>query len=991
MLKINLPVKAVLFFILVLINTSLIANSFLPPALTFSDSTNLDSTIVNAGLDTLICGFTYELSGNQNNGSWRINCADSPGIVSFSNAQSDTTEVKVSECGEYIFLYEALEDSCLQVDTVHVKFENPSSSGKVYDLDIDLELIVTCPEPDTVCGNEITIPGITEPTLVWNFFAEAECSATLFTPQIETPIDSCLVEDITYNISNFFESDEGSVLGAAITGDNLLATTSALLGSLNVSCPSTSKCFSPPPGCIESVTDTTFLFVPILDGGRWHYLDSNDIQQPLMDTTLIFIDTTEYAFILEQGATYPGPDDINVSVYQVGDSSELTFPGKDVELNIQWVTGYAYDTVFLFNTISTIVDSCQGQFGCCSNGTLFPQLFIPLPPPYPCINANLNFRIPNDQSHELALLPCDGGAVTFEVCDGQIEEYTSDGTYVYECFALNGCPYEVVVEVATVNTVPVVTNTSYSCDSLGENYTLSFMLENGQGDSSSVTVPGLGLVNYYELITIPNIPSCDTLSFDFTDQISLCNSSYTFQHCCACVPDSLSLLASICEGESYNFEGQELMQPGNYTNTHTNTAGCDSLVILILTVDPLLEDTINVTICEGESYDFYGLLLSSAGTYVHVIENQFTCDSVITLNLTVNPLPPPLQLNVNICEGEIYNFYGNILSTSGLYETTITDQLSCDSIVMIELTVLESSSSFVNPVICSGEFLPLQSGLQLTESGLYFDTLVAANGCDSIVEINLIVEELEMEVIPTVDCWNSEGGSLDVIAVEGGEVPYFYSITANSFQENSSFEELTAGDYVVQVMDSNNCLTTKEVTVSAIDSIIISLEEAYLFCRPDEITLDVTDLSYGNYGQIELYWEDGSQDEIRSITEPGFYEINVVNECEHKHQELRLDFEEVNLTDFIYVPNAFTPDGDLVNDEFKVYTPFEMNEVEFVVFDRWGSLIHKTSNAEKGWDGRSNGKMMNSGVYIWQLRAKVINCRGDLETVLLTGDLTLIE
>ncbi|MFZ6052605.1 T9SS type B sorting domain-containing protein [Halocola ammonii] len=68
-----------------------------------------------------------------------------------------------------------------------------------------------------------------------------------------------------------------------------------------------------------------------------------------------------------------------------------------------------------------------------------------------------------------------------------------------------------------------------------------------------------------------------------------------------------------------------------------------------------------------------------------------------------------------------------------------------------------------------------------------------------------------------------------------------------------------------------------------------------------------------------------------------------------------------------FIPNAFTPDGDGVNEVFKPHSP-EMEDYTFEVFDRWGSSIFSNGSANHGWDGRdNNGNFAECGVYIWKL------------------------
>ncbi|MGA2823413.1 MAG: gliding motility-associated C-terminal domain-containing protein, partial [Bacteroidales bacterium] len=69
------------------------------------------------------------------------------------------------------------------------------------------------------------------------------------------------------------------------------------------------------------------------------------------------------------------------------------------------------------------------------------------------------------------------------------------------------------------------------------------------------------------------------------------------------------------------------------------------------------------------------------------------------------------------------------------------------------------------------------------------------------------------------------------------------------------------------------------------------------------------------------------------------------------------------------IPNAFTPNGDGVNDQFRIYgTPIEnITKYNFQIFNRWGQKIFETTNIEDAWDGKLNGQYCPAGVYVWEL------------------------
>jgi len=96
---------------------------------------------------------------------------------------------------------------------------------------------------------------------------------------------------------------------------------------------------------------------------------------------------------------------------------------------------------------------------------------------------------------------------------------------------------------------------------------------------------------------------------------------------------------------------------------------------------------------------------------------------------------------------------------------------------------------------------------------------------------------------------------------------------------------------------------------------------------------------------------------------------------------------QVNLLNDVYVPSAFTPDNDGLNDFFKPRVGNQFGLIYFSVYNRWGKLVFSTSQKGKGWDGSFNSQQQPSGVYVWAL--KFINKQG--KQLIKTGTVVLIR
>lgn len=114
---------------------------------------------------------------------------------------------------------------------------------------------------------------------------------------------------------------------------------------------------------------------------------------------------------------------------------------------------------------------------------------------------------------------------------------------------------------------------------------------------------------------------------------------------------SSSFNITVCAGGSYTFAGNTYTITGVYPHVFNTVAGCDSVVALHLIVSPPIFVTVYDSICIGSSYTWGGNTYSSAGAYTHTFITPLGCDSNVTLNLYIKPLPPaPLTTDIDLCQ-----------------------------------------------------------------------------------------------------------------------------------------------------------------------------------------------------------------------------------------------------------------------------------------------------------------------------------------------------
>ncbi len=113
-----------------------------------------------------------------------------------------------------------------------------------------------------------------------------------------------------------------------------------------------------------------------------------------------------------------------------------------------------------------------------------------------------------------------------------------------------------------------------------------------------------------------------------------------------------NLTASICDGDTYGFNGQNLTITGNYTANLLTSHGCDSIVNLNLSVFPIFNTAIDTAICQGSSLLIGGQSLQTSGQYNFNFQSQNGCDSLVTIDLSINPLPIVSCASATICAGD---------------------------------------------------------------------------------------------------------------------------------------------------------------------------------------------------------------------------------------------------------------------------------------------------------------------------------------------------
>lgn len=279
-----------------------------------------------------------------------------------------------------------------------------------------------------------------------------------------------------------------------------------------------------------------------------------------------------------------------------------------------------------------------------------------------------------------------------------------------------------------------------------------------------------------------------------------------------------------------------------------------------------------------------------------------------------------------------------------------------------------------------------------------------ANNCiatDEVVVTSNIASINASATVTPVTCDKPDSGTITVGPVSGGTGPYTYAINGGAFQPETLFGGLTPGDYSIVVMDAFGCDTTLNFKLDAPSQISVALSADGNFQIPavtlgDSIRIRAVVNLPAN--QVDtLIWTPAlpncngcdnafvSPDTATTYTATAFD----LNGCFASAQITIQVIKRYRL----YVPNAFSPNSDGINDLFTIFTGAGVRQINYLsVHDRWGALVFKATNiapnsTDIGWNGEINGREAAQGVYVYVAEFEM----ADGEIIVQSGEVALLR
>jgi gliding motility-associated-like protein len=397
----------------------------------------------------------------------------------------------------------------------------------------------------------------------------------------------------------------------------------------------------------------------------------------------------------------------------------------------------------------------------------------------------------------------------------------------------------------------------------------------------------------------------------------------------------------------------------------SNDLGCyDTLVKNIRTHQTLLQAPNDTVVCDKDTirlnaYTGYG------GTYTWTPNYNISSINV------PDPLVHPLATT--------------------MYYVTYTDSTGCTASDSVEVSVRSSvalSLPVANSTLCKGDTLQMTAthdGLAVTWQPAGDVTPISLDG--SVAGLHPLNSAAIIATAHLGSCVNSDtinikvvpppavtispdtsvcyGAPVQLLASGGSSYTWspaeFLTTTDGPRTLTHPFHDIT---YTVAVSDTLGCpkVIMDSVTITTFRGLFAKAAPDTMIAEGEQVQLTGMGGQYYSWTPV-LYLSNSSiANPVASPPTTMSYRLEISNDngC--------VDYDSVLIKVFkdpdIYVPTAFTPNGDGRNDLFYVYpVGFTLDKLQ--IFDRWGNLIFITSDPNHGWDGTFNGRRLNAGTFVW--------------------------
>ena len=274
--------------------------------------------------------------------------------------------------------------------------------------------------------------------------------------------------------------------------------------------------------------------------------------------------------------------------------------------------------------------------------------------------------------------------------------------------------------------------------------------------------------------------------------------------------------------------------------------------------------------------------------------------------------------------------------------------------LLAPVNALQYNWLFNGSTVSSDQRLQLLN-VNSSNSGLYQLQLVTNGGCSTSSSVNITVQSNRLIPVLPNYLLLCDGAAT---TVNGAAAP------ATSFLWNDGITTPNrslsrAGTYVLTSADGV-CRRTDTLVVETNNRPRVQLPADTVICFSETIVIDATTPLATSYS-----WSNNENSPSITIQSAGLYTVTATNNCGSSSDAIAVRVEEC--TDEVYVPSAFTPNNDALNDLFLARAFFRIDGFQIRVFDRWGREVFRSTDITKGWDGLLQRQPATPGTYVWML------------------------
>lgn len=325
--------------------------------------------------------------------------------------------------------------------------------------------------------------------------------------------------------------------------------------------------------------------------------------------------------------------------------------------------------------------------------------------------------------------------------------------------------------------------------------------------------------------------------------------------------------------------------------------------------------------------------------YIVTIRDESSCtDDIPDTTVLSGTKASAAVLNTDLCLGDTLRINNKSYTNGGDYSDTLVNRSGCDSLLSIHIRALAPSAASDTITSCAGETVQLPSGQNITQNGDYTMKLPNSIGCDSTIYFHVSFHPVSGLHTDTSICYGT------TYLLPGG------TLVAQS------------GQYADTLKNSYGCDSIIHTFLLVKDSLNAPmLGNDTTICEQDELHIF---LHYPAY--VSYIWQDNSTQADHIISGEGIYYVRVTDGCSSSSDTLQIKTRDCSCN--FYVPNAFTPNKDGLNDRFQPISRCAFfHDYQFAVYNRLNELLFNTTDPLQGWDGYYRGALQFTESYLWTL------------------------